>query len=151
MPGYKTHFVGGILTAALVLGVLYYFNWELPLSSISFALLSACIYGLLPDVDIRTSKIFLLWSIIVTGSMLIFTLRVAFKGLPETQIIIAMAGLAALYFLSLFARHRGFFHKYTTGMIFAIPVWLYFGMTVGIAALSAYWSHLILDKVRPDG
>lgn len=151
MPGYKTHLVGGIVAATLVLGVLYYFKLLIPLPDrLILAVPGVLLGSIFSDIDIRTSKAFLVWSLVVTGSLLLFIISILFDGLPSTKLIIAMAGLATLYLLSLFARHRGFFHKYSTGVIFTLPIWFYIGVPAGVAALSAYWSHLVLDKVRPD-
>ena len=93
-------------------------------------------YSILPDIDLRSSKISHLFrglSFFVLLLMIIFEMK-------EYAITIVIV-LIILEFL----KHRKFVHTISAGIILSLPL-IYFSYVIAIFAFAGYLSHLIIDK-----
>lgn len=149
MPGAKQHLLFALVLVVIIGFVLEHFA-ILSSSGRALMIVPMIVYALLPDIDIRTSKIFFYWSILFVLAIVSFLVHVYVAEKVNTQAFIGAALLSLAYLATLFLRHRGIMHKYSTGAFVSLPVWLLVGTHAGVAAIVAYWSHLILDRVRPD-
>jgi membrane-bound metal-dependent hydrolase YbcI (DUF457 family) len=139
MPGYKEHSCVAVLLTVIALAALHwagleYFTWyHYPL-----LILVAGLYGILPDIDIGTSKANHL--VIVVG--LLFVLAALFI---EQYKWLAVVVIVMLIGITLFLKHRGITHRWWFGLLLVSPL-AYFGLQFAFVGLLGYWSHIILDS-----
>ncbi|MCD6476612.1 MAG: metal-dependent hydrolase [Candidatus Aenigmarchaeota archaeon] len=158
MPDYKTHILIGfgsmviiLVLISLILSILhinpiifcsrfdkYLFYPEISFScfqNIIILFIIVGIYSILPDLDIKTSKIFNL--ILSIGLISIIILSYF------TYIIYSILIAVVLLLISTM-KHRGHMHSIFFMIIFSIPL-LYLGIYVAIIGAIAYLSHLFAD------
>lgn len=152
MSGYRGHLFLGLLVLALLvycfqeLGVWVFKDFSVSgnLQMIAWFLPVALFYSVLPDVDIRTSKV----NHFLTGLLFIGGLVSLVVYYFVNEVLFFLVGLFSLFvgFLGLFMKHRGFWHSFPGGLFVSVPLWLvspfYF-----LVALCCYWFHLVVDYV----
>lgn len=146
MPNWKVHLWIGCFFAGAAAITNFFTQW-LAIDWSQSALLVIPIvlmYSLLPDVDIKTSKIFIvIYSVLTFTTALTILLAVIFQYYGVLWIgLISIGILCGLAFTS----HRGHTHSIVAMILFSLPI-LYFGWTAFGFALIAYLSHLVADAV----
>lgn len=146
MAGYKGHSVGAVV---LLLVAMHYFGNTFHNPDLIDIILYGAIalmFGLWPDVDIKSKGQKIFYSIFfVTDLYLIIN--------QEFEIA-AYFGLIII--LPILARHRGWTHTLTAMILIPLPILLYpmydsglatlAGLPYYAAAVTGYFSHLLLDK-----
>ena len=108
----------------------------------------ALIGGILPDVDHAKSKAFKLFLALFFG--LVFSLVFYFLkegALTKTAYSALAALLACAIVFALKPRHRGITHSLLAASVFALAIYSYAGLLLGLSAFLAYASHLASDGV----
>ena len=108
----------------------------------------ALIGGILPDVDHAKSKAFKLFLALFFG--LVFSLCFYFlkqDALTKAAFSALAALLACGIVFVLKPRHRGITHSLLAAAVFALAVYFYAGLLLGLSAFLAYGSHLASDGV----
>lgn len=144
MSGYKLHIIMGFVFT-IITGISLWFlqkyfelkifeiDWKLFLISLPFIL----IFSILPDYDIKTSKIYL-W---ITFTLLILlTLSIVLCYYFRSLVIIG------ILIFSLFFRHRGVMHSVLAGLLLSLLVITY-NPIIAIICFISYCSHLFVDMV----
>ncbi|HLD90177.1 MAG TPA: metal-dependent hydrolase [Patescibacteria group bacterium] len=141
MPNYKTHLVLGLVFVVIAIVIAYYFgfgnffefgdSWKLYIFAVGVTLL----YSILPDLDIKTSKAFLLISFCLLAFIIFCFLK--------NEIIFGIIS-ASVLILMLFLQHRGRIHSFLAALLFSIPI-IFVSWTLAIVGFLAYASHLIAD------
>ena len=141
MPNWKTHLmIGLVFVVCIILGFHYFgfgnfFEFENSWKLYAFAVGITLLYSILPDLDIRTSKAFLLISFCLL-SFIIFCFL-------QNEIIFGIIS-ASVLILMLFLQHRGRIHSFLAALLFSIPI-IFVSWTLAIVGFLAYTSHLIAD------
>lgn len=137
MSGYKTHFLAGfIVTCITALVIFYTGRLDFTVASVCWLVAISFIYSLLPDIDIGTSIIRKIFTII-------FVVFIFINGINTVGYILGIA-VIVIQFLP----HRGIMHTYIAGALLSGLLYLYFNSWVfPIVALLNFVSHLILDEV----
>ena len=146
MSGYKGHSVGAVVLLLVAMHFFgnYFHNPDL-VDIILYAAI-AVMFGLWPDVDIKSKGQKIFYSIFfVTDLYLIIN---------QEYKIAAYFGLIII--LPILARHRGWTHTLTAMILIPLPILLYpmynlgditlSGLPYYAAAVTGYFSHLVLDK-----
>ncbi|MFT4310731.1 MAG: hypothetical protein ACMXYC_03800 [Candidatus Woesearchaeota archaeon] len=138
MPNYIVHSIGSLIIVYGLLYVVHFFfsfaiDWLLWL--LCFPLI--VLYGLLPDIDIGTSKI-RTWMMPIVLVMCLFF--VVFDYMWAT------IGLLLLLLFIHLLRHRGFSHTWLGSVVFCIPL-LFFGIEFFLVGWMSYAVHLVLDRL----
>ncbi len=137
MSTYKVHILFGVILVAIFAVIVQkyqLFNFSILEFLISIPIIIT--YSILPDIDLRSSKISHLFrglSFFVLLLMIIFEMK-------EYAITIVIV-LIILEFL----KHRKFVHTISAGIILSLPL-IYFSYVIAIFAFAGYLSHLIIDK-----
>ena len=136
MSMYKGHILFGLIFTSVVV----YLSYRLKFLNFSYTelLISTPIifcYSILPDIDIRSSKI----RKIVTTVSLAFILVSIFFDVKWLAISITLT-----LFILQFTKHRRFFHSISAGVLFSLPLIL-FSQVVALIAFLGFFSHLFLD------
>ena len=135
---WKSHFMGGVLVTCLASFIIFYNGYLLlePLNGIY--LLAICfVFSLLPDIDIGTSIIRKVFTVIAGGLLIYaFIYHMNYLGI----------GIAALLIFIQFFHHRGMAHSIVTGLLLSASLYLYFGNFIfPIVAILNFMTHLALD------
>tara|TARA_Y100000034_G_C6901817_1_gene417277 strand:+ start:354 stop:800 length:447 start_codon:yes stop_codon:yes gene_type:complete len=143
MVGYKQHIIISFLIVAFVLLILSYYN----LFKFSFEALKLIpiivIFSILPDIDIKTSKIskYTLKGLL----LLVLMLLVLYLIYSIVLIIYYVLFIVVFLILSTFFKHRGKFHSLVFSILLASPL-LFLGLFEFLSGLLAYLGHLIVDS-----
>ena len=140
---WRSHAIIGALFAAIVF-------YLLNAGSVSIILLAifAGFSALLPDIDHDSSKI----RKITDSAFILFSFVYSFFSCPSCDILSLLKSaliLIGLYFLiiSLFKpKHRGITHSLLFVLIYALVLYLFFGINLAIAGFIGYLSHLVADN-----
>lgn len=145
MPGYRTHSLGGLASAAVLFCIAssfgYYFSGKMALQCILLAWFGA----LFPDIDVKSKGQKLFYACVGAVVILLFLIT-CYK---------LAALLAIVCFLPLIVNHRALFHSFwfiviTTlvstviiGLLF--PSYRFVGVFWAFFFLTGVFSHLLLD------
>lgn len=104
--------------------------------------------ALLPDIDLRKSKVSQLTYGIAAALILLFSLLLS-NGDGARMLLYAAAMALALLALDFLARprHRGITHGLLLALALAAAAFLLFGQMIASALLAGYLSHLLADGV----
>lgn len=140
---YKSH-----IAISLILGIIfiiltnYFFNL-FNLLSLKTYIICFCIifiYGLLPDIDIGSSKItWYFLGIGIAGAII----SSYFKNYPFLYLSLML--LALVFIAVKFTSHRGIIHTIEAGLIFAAPLYFLFNWEYSLLAFVCFYSHLLGD------
>ena len=147
ISSYKGHIVGGIISFVLLIGGwLYFLDTKFSLPNILIMLGIVILFALFPDVDTNSKGQYIFYGMILIGDIF-------FLAIKEYKIA-AIIGFLAL--LPIVGKHRGWTH--TIWAMVAVPLPLvilpYYvlgldlkaSMPYYLAAVSGYFSHLLLDR-----
>lgn len=144
MSGYKTHIIGYIASAALLLAGLSYYKIGLQRDIIVFGNLIGILYSILPDIDMPSSKIRMLLDRIFLS--IIFFSLIAYI-ITNSQIFMYISIIFTILLLFLYlVRHRGIFHTIWMGFILSIPLYIINPYLAGFAFLG-FFSHVAIDMI----
>jgi len=126
-----------ILTLSLV-GAAYYLPfYTMEFIEITIGILVGAYCSLLPDIDIKTSKVFGLTMMVAIISLIFL---IAFENYIGIAIIIAFI----LFVFSL--KHRGVMHKNKMAIVIAVIFGLAFmSIPIGLYAFIGYFSHTVFE------
>lgn len=104
--------------------------------------------ALLPDIDLRKSKISQASYGIAAALILLFSLMLS-NGDGARMLLYAAAMALALLALDFLARprHRGITHGLLFALALAAAAYFLFGLTIAAALFAGYLSHLLADGV----
>lgn len=153
MSGYKGHLFGGLVVFLGCLALFHFssfwvfsefnLNWESSLRLVPGMIVVAMSYALVPDLDIRTSKINKFVSGVSLLCGLVFICLYLF-WIPSKWFLFLSLGIFVLLFVLLGARHRGFCHNplfviaLSVLLFFLHPLFFVVGLVSGL-------SHLVFD------
>ena len=141
---WRVHLVLGVLAGAATA----FFGFGLAGGQLAFFCAVSGAGALLPDIDLRKSKISQLTYGIAAALVLLFSLLLS-NGDGSTMLLYAAAmalGLLALDFLFR-PRHHGITHGLLFALALAAAAYLLFGLMVSSALLAGCLSHLLADGV----
>lgn len=141
MSNHRTHVLVG-----LAIGIAFYLLVEQNILFIPIAM----VYAMLPDIDIRTSKTYKGYVFIAVILGLLPFILPAFEIFSIPSKYWSVGALVALGIINV-VHHREFFHSIVAGIVFAVPMSLLYGNAGYLLALSAFYSHLLLDDELFDG
>ncbi|MFT4326385.1 MAG: metal-dependent hydrolase [Candidatus Woesearchaeota archaeon] len=131
MPNYVVHF--GV---SFIVYCIFFFVMRFSFTSAVVYFFVTIVFGLLPDIDIGTSKLGKLLRIFLVISALLLLLTVQY----------ALALFVLLFLLILLlSKHRGFFHTIRAGLLFSLPLLLY-SVILFVFGFFLYFLHLVLDR-----
>ncbi|MBR9690422.1 hypothetical protein GOV08_01935 [Candidatus Woesearchaeota archaeon] len=137
MSGYKGHILFGIIFVMIIYLVSQYlYFFRVSKLSLLIGLPILFIYPILPDIDIRSSKI---RQIVTIVGLLIVLFSILFN---EKLLSVS---LTLILIVIQFLKHRKFIHTVAAGLLFSLPL-LFFNPIVAVLAFAGYFSHLVLDK-----
>jgi|SRR5579863_2313423 len=112
MPGYKGHLLGGCVSYALLLAVIYMYC---PSYAVAARWLMCALAGsLFPDIDVKSKgQNYFYW--IIFFIMLV---------LLAQQQLYALAFCSMVSIIPMLVRHRGIFHRWWFIVLVAVGVWL---------------------------
>lgn len=138
MPGWTEHATCGMVLLITMLVLNYFCNFfPFTFTLLDFLLIPivAFIYSLLPDCDIRNSKIYgVILTTFLIGIIYCFLVGLAWYGIGLAVVLIIISSL----------KHRGVMHTILAGIILSLPL-LYFGGFYMVLGLMCIIAHLILD------
>ena len=143
------------LIGAVFSGAFFYLQGTRDPFSLGLLALFGALCALAPDLDHEQSK----GKKILDGAFVIFALLSVYLGecggvvcLPaisslERMILmfLAIVGVYAMIFMFFKPRHRGITHTIVAGLVFGVLIYLVAGLTLAIAGLVGYLSHLVAD------
>ncbi len=144
MSSYKTHILGYIAFATLLLAGLSYYKIGLQKDIIVFGNLIGVLYSILPDIDTPSSKIRTLIERILLAVISFSLIAYIFTGNSYFlyTLIILFLFLLFLYLV----RHRGIFHTIWMGFILSLPLYIINPYLAGFAFLG-FFSHVAIDMI----
>lgn len=154
MLDWKLHLIFGLLLAITFLGSFYFFQIELSIETIVSMIVMTMFTSLLPDVDLRKSKIRDLVSIISAAA--ISFIFIYFRT-DEWYLSIIYFLFLYILFKNIPTKHRGITHTFKFSFLFSIILAgiFYFLFTLNFenlllwftVILFSYNLHLVLDKI----
>jgi membrane-bound metal-dependent hydrolase YbcI (DUF457 family) len=141
MPDWKKHVLGGLITTSILLFFINSFK-PIDIQFIGLSLLVSFIYSQLPDIDIQSSKI--RWIVTVVGIGIAFV-ELAFLNNPTVSII-SMGTILIIWLMGCIKGfgHRGFLHGYLFSILFPCLM-LYHSVWLALVAFNNYVTHIIMD------
>ena len=139
MSGYKVHMAAFLVFVPVFLLLLYGVFGFLPSPvSLFLGVLSGVFYSVLPDMDIRGSKI--RWFL----GVLFFVSATAFY--LSNVVFFALFSFCVFLFLlvTFFMKHRGFLHSFLACVLFSGPLF-FFDPFVGLLSFLGFLCHLACD------
>jgi len=134
--GWHGHTTGALIVTSLVVWVLLrkdYLSFDI-LEGLMIILIGI-IWGLMPDIDQRNSKIHQAFILVSAGTVIF--------AIVYDWVLVAIV-VAVLVIGSQLLHHRGFMHSLKAAIIFSSPL-LFLHWTYATVGLAAYLSHLLLD------
>ena len=146
MPSGRKHIFGGILFILLFIHILSHYYYRPSLFNIIIYISLGILFALWPDVDIKS-----------IGQRIFYTIFL----FTDIYLIVAGEFKVAAFFgliiiLPILARHRGWTHSVTAMFLVPLPILFYpiyvsrsldfSGAPYYAAAITGYFSHLVLDK-----
>lgn len=138
--------VTSLAAAAYLLGANHFFSFAFSLDWFLFIGVAA-LASLTPDIDLPSSK--LNHFLIPIASVAAAGVSIWFFRFTILAAIVAGALLLLLGHVSraIFGGHRGRTHTFWFGVLLAIPISLWLGIFIGMAALFGVVAHLVEDKI----
>lgn len=153
MPGWKTHIIFSLFLVIVWMGVFYFGDFTLDITSILLIIMFIISSSLFPDIDMKKSKVrdvfALLVSAAVSGMYLVFFIESWYY---------AFAYFVILYFILRYipTKHRGITHTFKFSILFSLTLTsAYFVFKPFIFEQFAIWFvivfsgyalHLVIDK-----
>ncbi len=148
MAEMKTHLLGGVISYFLFLSALRMSNVYLEYFDALFYFLLCAFSSVLPDIDMKKSKIH---RTVVKFFVLVFIIfALVSKEWAEFWFFIALAA----FFLGIFKsfRHRKFLHSVKFGILYSLSIGMISQVFTGefllpaCASFLGFFSHLVLDR-----
>jgi len=139
MSGYRVHITAYSIFISVLLAILYYFfDPEISATTLVIGFSIGVLYSILPDIDVKGSKIRQLLAGVFLLSSVFYLLY------PDP--VLGLMGIILAFFLLVapFIKHRGFFHTITAGILFSTPL-LLIDPWFPFFALLGFLSHLAVD------
>lgn len=144
MSSYKTHILGYITLAVLLLAGLSYYKISLQWDIIIPGNLVGILYSILPDMDAPSSKI---RALVEKISLTVLFFSLIFYILVRSKVFLYTSAIVVLFLLFLYIiRHRGVFHRIWVGFILSIPLYIISPYLAGFAFLG-FLSHIAMDRI----
>jgi membrane-bound metal-dependent hydrolase YbcI (DUF457 family) len=154
MLDWKLHLIFGLLLAIAFLGSFYFFQIELSIETIVSMIIMTMFTSLLPDVDLKKSKIRDLVSIISAAA--ISFIFIYFRT-DEWYLSIIYFLFLYILFKNIPTKHRGITHTFKFSFLFSVILTgiFYFMFTLNFENLLLWFTviffsynlHLVLDKI----
>jgi len=136
---YKEHLMGGLVVTVLTAFIIFYKGYlPLTIENGLWFLVICFFFSLLPDVDIGTSMISKVITII-SGLFLLYIFINNGNNYFGIAIALVLIGIQFLH-------HRGMAHNLITGLLLSACLYLYFqNLIFPLIAMLNFLSHLLLD------
>jgi len=154
MLDWKLHLIFGLLLAILIIGFFYFIQFEISVEVLVSLLIVTMFTTLLPDIDLRKSKIRDFVSVISAVSISFVFLF--FKS-DEWYLSIIYFLVLYLFFKNIPTKHRGIMHtfkfSFLISLILAIIFYFVFNLDFQnslmwfLIIFFSYSLHLVLDKI----
>jgi membrane-bound metal-dependent hydrolase YbcI (DUF457 family) len=145
---WRMHILCTVLLSIAFVGIVtHYFNAKLGFEESLIFILIGGASALIPDIDEPNSKISRIAFPLAVVAVCAFVFGLL--GVNTPSIMLTILSLLFVYAVYKFIvkRHRGNTHSWMFAFLFALPVYVYFGLLTAGAVLFGYTMHLCQDKV----
>ena len=153
MLDWKLHLIFGLLLAIVFLGFFYFFHIQVSIETLVSLILVTMFTSLLPDVDLKKSKIRDFVSLISAAAISFIFL---FFNSQEWYLSIIYFVVLYIFFKNIPTKHRGVTHTFEFSFIFSVvlSIIFYFSFNLDfqnslmwfLIIFFSYGLHLVLDK-----